>query len=366
MAPPGTISYNLIRLFKKGGSMYSGFLSRLWSIVIDFLVILPISLILLVVAQKSMIAAIFATLLTTVIYLGHQIWGHFWFGQTIGKWVAGIKVVNFPDESKLTLSQCFMRSSVDITLSAIRLVGIIWASFAISQHSFNPQNWAYLESRFRGLDPTFGWIGTMIVLWTLSEAISLLLSDERRSLQDWLGGTAVIKVERSSWPVQIAVSCGLLLFGFSSLRHTEKKIFKMPPQTILAGSGLSQENLEIWKSGGLIKKQDRVIFFHSYEFAKPLTTILTDRHLIRKTSKSTKRYPINQITQVKRQHDFGGKVDIQLMLRGQTITLRNLPLYYGKRMFQAINLARNSMFPPDKTRSLKAYNSHRVGNRAPL
>jgi uncharacterized RDD family membrane protein YckC len=94
---------------------------------------------------------------------------HYKYGQTIGKWVAGVKVMDISETRKLTL---FMAT-----------FGFLYFGFLLMR-SDNPEN--VLADYLSFSDNPLLW-------WTLIELITMLTNSKKRAVHDFLAKSVVIR-----------------------------------------------------------------------------------------------------------------------------------------------------------------------------
>jgi len=105
---------------------------------------------------------------------------HSIYGQTIGKYFLGVKVVDFKSESPIGFKQAFLRDSVPIALSLLAV--IILPNFES----------VLAESSVSSLPLSFQAILWVSVLWSVLEIVTMLMNDKRRALHDFIAGTVVV------------------------------------------------------------------------------------------------------------------------------------------------------------------------------
>lgn len=110
------------------------------------------------------------------------------FGQTIGKMIMGIKVVDYKSECNITMRQSFLREAIPFTL--IIITGIfIYVIFAGED---------LINFRLTGLGyfiillPSFTLIG-----WYILEIFTMLTDLKKRAVHDKIAGTVVIRKQNT-------------------------------------------------------------------------------------------------------------------------------------------------------------------------
>ena len=336
---------------------YSGFVTRSFANGIDMMVTFPLVLIYLAVSQKSLEMCIVASIIVVFIHNLYFIVGHKIFGQTLGKWLIGIKVIREDADAPILWRHSLARSLGDIVLGNFRILGVLSASLVMIKHPYNPVDWPFLESRFQSFNPTLSWLGTAILAWTISESITLLFSATRQSLQDLIGRTRVIHTPTNH--IVMVLFIPALLVTNLYMVDWFNKIYRFEPnKTILMSPHISHEVLERLVLHKKVKEKDHVIWIYQENQNKNLI-ILTDRHIIHSQKRETRRIPVKNIRSMKKEYNFGDRLDIRIGFKEQKpIRLRNIPRQHGKKLYQGLFFARNHQFPRTKTLSISKFGSH--------
>jgi uncharacterized RDD family membrane protein YckC len=133
---------------------------------------------------RSNFSPILIVLWLPIIYFGnfaYSVLMHGYFGQTLGKMVCKIKVLN-TSEQPITLMQAFLRDIV--------IIGINIISLAISINLFLTGDG--IESpKFANLQMV---IGVAELGWFVAEILTMLTNKKRRAVHDFIAGTVVVKV----------------------------------------------------------------------------------------------------------------------------------------------------------------------------
>lgn len=162
-------------------------LKRLWAAIVDGIVFLPFLLVeQWIYKTTSNISVLFAwatfVAFTPLIY---SVVLHYKYGQTIGKWVATVKVLDISEKRKLTLRQAILRDSFYLLVVT---VGFVYYVLLLTRTD-DPQAILTDYSNFSD-NPVF-W-------WTLIEIITMLTNSKRRAVHDFLAKSVVIRTETSS------------------------------------------------------------------------------------------------------------------------------------------------------------------------
>ena len=171
---------------------YRTFWPRLWAGVIDGVVFLPLSLIdnwmAVVIAAPAARAAWFVA--SSFLCLGYSIGMHAKFGQTLGKMVTRVKVLDV-SETKLSFRGAFLRDSVPLVLTLAYVVLGLPRVLGGKAPIEGVPRWDTAESLL-----AFTSMG-----WFALELITMLLNSKRRALHDFIAGSVVVRTGRAAAPV---------------------------------------------------------------------------------------------------------------------------------------------------------------------
>ncbi|MBY0417039.1 MAG: RDD family protein [Pararheinheimera sp.] len=112
---------------------------------------------------------------------------HGCYGQTLGKMLMDIKVVNYADETEIGVWQALRRESVTLVLNVLWTLIILFVALVMALDGFVPDHINYMVLGFTAI-ATF---------WFIAELLTMLLNKKRRSLQDFIGKTVVIRVNQT-------------------------------------------------------------------------------------------------------------------------------------------------------------------------
>lgn len=167
---------------------YNTGLRRLGAAIIDTLVFAP-----LIIADKlirdtfeNKIGILLWLTIITAITILYSVYFHLKFGQTVGKMVAKVKVVDISETKNISLKQALLRDSVYIIFEIIRL-----GYFATLIMKFLMPTSNLLEDY-----DDFGMIISLV--WVGLELTSMLTNSKKRAIHDFLAGTVVIRTRIDS------------------------------------------------------------------------------------------------------------------------------------------------------------------------
>ena len=104
--------------------------------------------------------------------------GLYGYGQTVGKLLLSLKVVNYPDEKDINFKQAILRDIVPVFLITTAILIYI---VPINQNS-NLKQLVLL------------WVNILYNMWYLLEIIIMFSNKKRRALHDFIAQTIVIKL----------------------------------------------------------------------------------------------------------------------------------------------------------------------------
>jgi len=165
---------------KTGESRYNTVGKRVLANTLDGFVLVPISYItqFLVMTENELLIAISLLISVSAPYL-YSILMHGYYGQTIGKMIASIKVIDLNEKDSITMRQAFYRDSFPLIGTLIILVLTY-----IPGINDNPI-----------LQILLAFAGFMVIGWSLLEIITMMTNPKRRALHDLIAKTVVIRTE---------------------------------------------------------------------------------------------------------------------------------------------------------------------------
>jgi uncharacterized RDD family membrane protein YckC len=156
---------------------------RFWAAIVDMIVFMPFLLISKWMVQSGYDASLFMawTIFTTLVPIAYSVLLHYKYGQTIGKWVTGIKVIDVSETRLISLRQSLMRESFYLGIELIALFYFLFLVFQVGDIN-------YIIEDYRSFTdlPYF--------LWLLLELVSMLTNKKRRAVHDFLAKSVVVRV----------------------------------------------------------------------------------------------------------------------------------------------------------------------------
>ncbi len=164
---------------------YSTFWPRFWASCVDSCVLWPLNVITYILTfDLSAFLALCLWLMQGIGFYFYQVFMHGKYGQTIGKMVCKIKVLNFNKEDNINYKTALLRDSIPIALFMLVLV-LQFYFIAIGKLTINEL-----------YSPTSETIDTLYLIpifWFVVELISMLTNEKRRALHDYIAGTVVAR-----------------------------------------------------------------------------------------------------------------------------------------------------------------------------
>lgn len=164
---------------------YATFWPRFWAAIIDgliFTALLYIECLLFGVEYSNQNMALQAV--NGVQYIGYVVFMHGFYGQTLGKMVMDVKVLDHDTETDINLKQSVRRESVNIAINSSWILLLLSISISLQQLGSIHEFLTYL---IMGLS-------SLATVWALSEFITMLFNEKRRAIHDFIGKTVVVRL----------------------------------------------------------------------------------------------------------------------------------------------------------------------------
>lgn len=174
---------------------YAPFWQRLGASLVDTLVLWPVGY--FAYAGDSKALLMLDSTASSIIVAAYAVVLHARFGQTAGKWLMGIRVVDV-DGGRIGWRRSVLRSSVDILLSVVFLVAYGSALVGVPDAQFYGVDPAVRDQRIFTQGVYVHWIAPAIMVWTFSEVVVMLFNERRRSVHDFIAGTVVVATANRS------------------------------------------------------------------------------------------------------------------------------------------------------------------------
>ncbi len=162
---------------------YSNFWRRFFAVIIDGLVFLPLQWI-----DEYILSGAIGSVGVFLWGVGGAILGisyyvilHAKYGQTIGKMVMKVKVVDVSESRNITVKQSCMRDIVPIIM-------VPFSVYAYAQLAFFGKTWQSLDQ-----DSVLTIVSLIMISWVVLESVSMLFNEKRRAVHDYIAGSVVVR-----------------------------------------------------------------------------------------------------------------------------------------------------------------------------
>ena len=163
---------------------YSTFVPRLMAGVVDTLVFIPIGYLddFLLAPQRSTQVLIVWSIVTYSAFWLYSVLLHARFGQTLGKMVMHIKVLDLSEQAIPSIRQAILRDSGYILLNTLTLIYTIQL---------------ILKGKYVQGSETSSMPGEVLIWasvgWFVLELVTMATNQKRRALHDFIAGTVVVR-----------------------------------------------------------------------------------------------------------------------------------------------------------------------------
>lgn len=169
---------------------YLTFWPRFWTGLVDSCVLWPLGFLNVLVLQSgsSPALAVVLDLLISLMGLFYVVWMHVRGGQTVGKMVCKVRVVNHSTEGPISWRQALLRECVPllanlgVSVYMLYLTGSGAFTGAAMSHPGAAINWQVL-----------GLLSATPTLWFLIEVVTMFSNPKCRALHDLIADTTVVR-----------------------------------------------------------------------------------------------------------------------------------------------------------------------------
>ena len=164
---------------------YRTLVPRFWALILDAVLLLPLAIVEEMVKSAGFSQPLKWSLffIISLAYITYFIVMHGLFGQTVGKMLMKVKVLDF-SEAPVKFRQAILRDAPQIFFTAGSFIFL----YPLTQNDIDPNSPDY-------------WINPFVILmlvWGVADVISAIANDKRRSLHDYLAGTVVVRTNQNS------------------------------------------------------------------------------------------------------------------------------------------------------------------------
>ncbi|MBW8323705.1 MAG: RDD family protein [Prolixibacteraceae bacterium] len=161
--------------------------ARFWAAMIDGLVFLPFVIVEkhLFLSTENKVGFILWQIFCVILSCGYSVIMHTRYGQTLGKMVLKVKLVDVSEACPVTFQQAIMRDIVGIGITCVALVYFI----------ISLQNTELITKNYDDFMSPWSF------LWLLLELVTMLSNPKRRAIHDFIAHTVVVRISNESHDV---------------------------------------------------------------------------------------------------------------------------------------------------------------------
>ncbi len=169
---------------------YRTFGPRFWAWPVDSSVLMPLTTAISMLQSLNLprVPAALLVIIENLAWLIYTVTMHARYGQTVGKMVTKVRVVDSRTEGKISWGQASIREGIPMILSlglvVYEVYGILSGRFTArsfeNSQALNNNGLIFLLTGIPGL-------------WFLAEVLTMLTNRQRRALHDFIAGTVVVR-----------------------------------------------------------------------------------------------------------------------------------------------------------------------------
>jgi uncharacterized RDD family membrane protein YckC len=178
---------------------YRTFAPRFWAGPVDTCVMWPVSFVASILYASSRPAGIAVVVLVVdgFAWLAYTVVMHARYGQTVGKMVTRVRVVDYRTEGRISWRQAVLREAIPLLLT----IGVlVWEIIHLVEGTWTPG--AALDGGSTSDGRSLWILMSLSGMWWVAEIITMLTNSKRRALHDFLAGTVVVRLNLETQPVR--------------------------------------------------------------------------------------------------------------------------------------------------------------------
>jgi uncharacterized RDD family membrane protein YckC len=182
-----------LNLFGIFDNIYAGFWIRFGSLILDFIFILPVTILNLYLNSLGKNIYFFTIIPTFLFGLWYNIYLPKRFGGTPGKLLIGIKILRI-DGLQINWKEAILRHIVLLLFTFLNITLTIYCVLKADNSTYLSLSWIkkshYLTSFSPLLFKIYIWSTN---IWTYSELLVLSTNKRKRAIHDYIAGTVIVK-----------------------------------------------------------------------------------------------------------------------------------------------------------------------------
>lgn len=176
-------------------SIYAGFWTRLGSLLLDFIFILPVVFLIQYLNGLSR-SIYFYTIIPNLLFaLWYNVYLPKKYGGTPGKLAVGITIIKLNGQP-IDWKEAILRHIVLLSLTVLGSVIIVVTIMEADEETYTRLGWLQRSQYLMSLSPVFfklyNWASN---IWIYSEFIVLLTNRRKRAIHDFIAGTVIVRTK---------------------------------------------------------------------------------------------------------------------------------------------------------------------------
>ena len=182
-----------LRLDGVAENIYAGFWIRLGSLLLDFIFVIPITILILYLNSLGKNVYFYTIIPSLLFGLWYNIYLPKRYSGTPGKLVAGVKIIRL-DGKSIDWKEAILRHIVLLVLSILSIIVMISCIINADENTYTSLSWLKQSQYLMTLSPIFFKFYTWTSnIWIYSEFIVLLTNKRKRAIHDYIAGTVIVK-----------------------------------------------------------------------------------------------------------------------------------------------------------------------------
>jgi uncharacterized RDD family membrane protein YckC len=174
-------------------SIYGNFGYRFAALLLDGIILAPISIGFLVYNSMNLNNIYLSILVTNLINLFYHIYLPTRFGATPGKLIMGLHILKMNGAS-ITYNDAFKRYLPNLLVALIAIINTLFAVAKADAATYNEMSWMEQSQYLQSLNSNMFYIQVIIINAVFfTSFIIFMLNERKRSISDLSGDTAVVK-----------------------------------------------------------------------------------------------------------------------------------------------------------------------------
>jgi uncharacterized RDD family membrane protein YckC len=182
-----------LRLEGINDNIYAGFGPRLASLLLDFVIMVPIVFFVLYINSLAKNYFFYTIIPNFLFGLWYNIYLPKKYGGTPGKLILGMQIIKL-DGKPIEWKEAIMRHSVLLILTVFSSILMIDAVLKADDATYSNLSWLQQSQYLMSLSPVlfmlYSWASN---IWIYSEFIVLLTNPRKRAVHDYIAGTVIVK-----------------------------------------------------------------------------------------------------------------------------------------------------------------------------